>query len=216
MMIGSNEVYLFCSGIQGAVSRLRGMATPLFLLRPEDLDAVGIYFSAERDALLLRLGLASTSLSPRMRTELMPDLEMRGFEVLESADIAPAERSRFEQLLQQQYELRLHKSRSENARPLVAQILDALEERLHTQDKLKARAVKAQASSSPPSRPETNADLDGLISELSYMETRTEKSQPDTLPLRMETFGPLDDMIAKLPRASTEELLDTFLDNLWP
>ncbi len=242
------------------------MVSPLYRLHHNTLDCVELHYSDERDAMLLRLCFSEFHLGLDRQRELVQCLAESGFEVLESSEIAPSEKPRFETLLREQYGMRVQQYPSAESPSVVSKILDSLE--AHLEEKLAtptatapvaptappaaaAPAAAAPAAAAPeveilaPARiavPKgvrrlaTIDAIDHIIDEIPMFEVDVEGSKDaieigaagdraatvlevaevDTLPVRMETFGPLDGMIAKLPRAKTQESLDAFLDKLWP
>ena len=231
------------------------MVSPLYRLHHNTLDCVELHYSDERDAMLLRLCFSEFHLGLDRQRELVQCLAESGFEVLESSEIAPSEKPRFETLLREQYGMRVQQYPSAESPSVVSKILDSLE--AHLEEKLATPTATAPVAPTAPAaaapeveilapariavpkgvrRLATIDAIDHIIDEIPMFEVDVEGSKDaieigaagdraatvlevaevDTLPVRMETFGPLDGMIAKLPRAKTQESLDAFLDKLWP
>lgn len=275
-MPASYEVCLLTSPVRNVMSRLRKMVSPLYRLHHKTLDCVELHYSEERDALLLRLCFSELHLGRDRQRELVQCLAESGFEVLESSEITASEKPRFEQLLRDQYEVRIQQYPSPESPSVISKLLDSLAAQLEPPaipspeprpDVVHAPRVAPMPSEREPvhAAPRTTCvamprgvqrlptvdALEHIIAEIPMFEIDVEGSKDaielvsederastllddepsmdldeasdaeasdaeDALPLRMETFGPLDDMIAKLPRAKTQESLDSILDKLWP
>ena len=238
MMLASYEVCLLTSPVQTVMHKLRQMVSPLYRLHHNTLDCVELHYSDERDAMLLRLCFSEFHLGRDRQRELVQCLAESGFEVLESSEIAPREKPRFETLLREQYGMRVQQYPSAESPSVVSKILDSLEAHLEAAAAPEPELPKPVRIAVPKGvrRLATIDALDHIIDEIPMFEVDVEGSKDaieigaaddraatvleveevDTLPVRLETFGPLDGMIAKLPRAKTQESLDAILDKLWP
>lgn len=232
------EVCLLTSSIRSIMPDLRRMLSPLDGLHPKTFDCVEVHYSGDRDALLLRLSFSAVFSTRHGQVEIVRLLEQQGFDILESSELSDAERPRFDELLHEQYTFRLQQYPSIGSPSPVERILEALQGQLGVRS---PHTIQRAAVASRPARRLSTIDaFDQILAELPLLETEVDgfDSDPESrkatevklrehakpalgggaeaLPLRMETFGALDDMIASLPRAKTQESLDAVLDSLWP
>ena len=240
-MSAGYEVCLLTSNVQRAIPELRQKLSSLDGLHHKTFNCVELHYSVERDALLLRLSFSEIFSTRSKQRTLVQVLADRGFDVLESSELSATEKPRFEELLREQYQVRLQQYPSVHFPAVVSRIIDSLEAHLEPidSDLLEARpahephiraaerlstidAFEHIISELPMLEHDGDGDFDDLYGVKATHDDERAATVPvligrnDDLPLRMETFGPLDDMIASLSRAETHEPLDAVLDSLWP
>ncbi len=213
MMSASYEVCLLTSPVRAVLPTLRRMVSPLYRFHHSAIDCVEIHYSSERDALLVRLCFSENFSERNRQVELAQDLEEKGFEVLESSELTDVERSRFEQLLQEQYDNRIQQYPSSASPSVVSKLIDSLEAHLASQ-------VSAPAHPSVQMRPRlSTVDAQAhVIDEIAMFGVDVEGSRGGVAampaPHARTAEAVLNAGPRQPPRASTE--VDGLLDALWP
>jgi len=217
MRAANYEVCLLASPVREVKERLRLQLSPLRGLRHELLDCVEGHYSDAQDSLLLRLRFSALVGEPTLQRQLTSHLRELGLDVIVPQKLSQKQRQEFEMLLESQEGVRLHVYPSATVPFAISQIFDTLD--AHFESSRPARRLTTEIDCEPTrmERSSTIDALDHIIEESPDQDVDAMDSVIASLPLRLETFGPLDEMIANLSeRPKTHDSLDAILDDLWP